>query len=163
MQLRDTMREMVEDYSRQLDLRDNTIRELQNRDAQQQTEVSMLVYKENETLKQENRMLRDKVVILEDEINRFGNQQSFAQNTQALEEEIGRLNRILQEKEQVFDRDMADQKNEWAEIYGAQKSQYDQQAREIVLLTQENETLLTRLEMQGRQEMQGKGCPQCAN
>ena len=32
---------------------------------------------------------------------------------------------------------MADQKNEWAEIYGAQKQQFEKQQREIGMLTQE--------------------------
>ena len=34
-----------------------------------QNEMSMLVYKENEQLKQENRMLRDKVNLLDQELN----------------------------------------------------------------------------------------------
>ena len=36
---------------------------------------------------------------------------------------------------------MADQKNEWAEIYGAQKAQYDKQAKEIQMLSSENARL----------------------
>jgi hypothetical protein len=36
----------------------------------QQNEVSMLVYKENEALKQENRMLRDKVTMIDEELGR---------------------------------------------------------------------------------------------
>ena len=69
--LRDTMRDMVEDYSRQLEIRDNTIRQMQQNEAVQQNEISHLVYKENEALKQENRMLRDKIILLDEEINRM--------------------------------------------------------------------------------------------
>ena len=51
------MREMVEDYSRQLEVRDQHIRRLE---AACDGEVAMLAQKEVEVLKQENRMLRDK-------------------------------------------------------------------------------------------------------
>lgn len=63
--LRATMREMVDDYTRQLDVRDQTIRRLESQDQIQQNEMSMLVFKENEQLKIENRMLRDKVTLLD--------------------------------------------------------------------------------------------------
>ena len=69
--LRDTMRDMVEDYSRQLEIRDNTIRQMQQNEANQQNEMSHLIFKENEALKQENRMLRDKIILLDEEINRM--------------------------------------------------------------------------------------------
>ena len=46
--LRSTMREMVDDYTRQLDVRDQTIRRLESQDQVQQNEMSMLVFKENE-------------------------------------------------------------------------------------------------------------------
>ena len=49
--LRATLREMVEDYSRQLDARDQQIQRLESNEMIQQNEVSMLVYKENEALK----------------------------------------------------------------------------------------------------------------
>jgi len=64
------MREMVDDYTSQLDARDQAIRRLESNDIIQQNEVSMLVYKENEALKQENRMLRDKVNYLDEEMAR---------------------------------------------------------------------------------------------
>lgn len=137
------MREMVDDYSRQVELRDNTIRHLQNSEAARQQEISMLVYKENETLKHESKMLRDKVQILEEEIHHM------AQNDpRPLHAEIDRLNRILSEKEVQYNREMADQKNEWAEIYGAQKQQFEKQQREIQILQSENQ----RLNEQGKPE-----------
>jgi hypothetical protein len=67
--LRATMREMVDDYTRQLDVRDDTIKRLESQEMVHQNEMSMLVYKENEQLKQENRMLRDKVNLLDQELN----------------------------------------------------------------------------------------------
>lgn len=78
------MREMVEDYSRQLELRDTSIRELQNNDSNQQNEVSMLVYKENEALKQETRMQREKIVMLEEEILRISQGGQLDSNYRAL-------------------------------------------------------------------------------
>ena len=45
------MREMVDDYTSQLDARDQAIRRLESNDIIHQNEVSMLVYKENEALK----------------------------------------------------------------------------------------------------------------
>ena len=48
----------------------------------------MLVYNENETLKHENRMLREKTHILEEEINQIG-------DPRQLGDEIERLNRIM--------------------------------------------------------------------
>ena len=92
--LRHTMREMVDDYSRQIELRDNTIRQLQNSEGARQQEISMLVYKENETLKHENRMLHDKVHILEQEL-----QQMAAHDPRGLHDEINRLTQMLQEKD----------------------------------------------------------------
>lgn len=62
------MREMVDDYSRQLEVRDVAIRRLESQEVAQQNEMSMLIYKENETLKQENRMLKDKITILDQEL-----------------------------------------------------------------------------------------------
>lgn len=84
------MREMVDDYSRQVELRDNTIRQLQSSEASRQQEISMLVYKENENLKNENRMLRDKVQILEEEIHHMA-----GNDPRPLHEELDRLNHIL--------------------------------------------------------------------
>ena len=57
------------------------------------------------------------------------------------------------EQERAAQVEMVDQKQEWAEIYGAQKAQYDQQQHEIALLNDENERLLKKLEsMDGTQK-----------
>ena len=116
--LRATLREMVEDYSRQLDARDQQIQRLESNEMIQQNEVSMLVYKENEALKQENHMLRDKVAILDEEVNRLNVGRVVEADMRALREENDRLNRQLIDKERANERDMAEAKNEWAEIYG---------------------------------------------
>lgn len=47
---------------------------MEQNDISRQNEMSMLVYKENEALKQENRMLRDKLTILEKEAERLSMQ-----------------------------------------------------------------------------------------
>lgn len=145
--LRATLREMVEDYSRQLDARDQQIQRLESNEMIQQNEVSMLVYKENEALKQENHMLRDKVAILDEEVNRLNVGRVVEADLRALREENDRLNRQLIDKERSNERDIVDQKNEWAEIYGAQKEQVDQMHRDIANLNQENERVLRKLEM----------------
>ena len=70
-------------------------------------------------------MLRDKIAILDEEVNRLNVGRVMEADLRALQDENERLNRQLIDKERAFDRDMADQKNEWAEIYGAQKDQVD--------------------------------------
>ena len=145
--LRATLREMVEDYSRQLDARDQQIQRLESNEMIQQNEVSMLVYKENEALKQENHMLRDKLAILDEEVNRLNVGRVMEADLRALREENDRLNRQLIDKERSNDRDIVEQKNEWAEIYGAQKEQVDQMHRDIANLNQENERVLRKLEI----------------
>ena len=138
---------MVEDYSRQLDARDQQIQRLESNEMIQQNEVSMLVYKENEALKQENHMLRDKLAILDEEVNRLNVGRVMEADLRALREENDRLNRQLIDKERSNDRDIVEQKNEWAEIYGAQKEQVDQMHRDIANLNQENERVLRKLEI----------------
>lgn len=93
------MREMVDDYTRQLDVRDQSIRRLESQEMVHQNEMSMLVYKENEQLKQENRMLRDKVTLLDQEINLIHAQRVPDSEARAMREEIERLNHMLQEKD----------------------------------------------------------------
>ena len=138
---------MVEDYSRQLDARDQQIQRLESNEMIQQNEVSMLVYKENEALKQENHMLRDKLAILDEEVNRLNVGRVMEADLRALREENDGLNRQLIDKERSNDRDIVEQKNEWAEIYGAQKEQVDQMHRDIANLNQENERVLRKLEI----------------
>ena len=62
---------MVDDYSRQLEVRDTAIKRLESQDIAQQNEMSLLIFKENETLKQENVMLKDKIMILDQELINF--------------------------------------------------------------------------------------------
>ena len=107
----------------------------------------MLVYKENEALKQENRMLRDKVAMLDDEMNRVGANRAMEGDYRALQEENDRLNHALMEKSRQVDKQLVDQKNEWAGIYGGQQAQVDQMQREISMLNTENEKLLKQLEV----------------
>ena len=70
--------------------------------------MSMLVYKENEALKQENRMMRDKVAILEEELERLNQSRPHETDMRALQEEGQRLSRALIEKDAQLDRWMAD-------------------------------------------------------
>ena len=113
----------------------------------------MLVFKENEQLKIENRMLRDKVTLLDQEINLINAQRVPEGEHRAMRDEIDRLNQMLHDKDALTDKQMNDQKNEWAEIYGAQKTQSDQMTREITVLNQENEKLVKKVEALER----GKG------
>ena len=146
--LRTTMREMVDDYSKQLDVRDQAIQQLQSQsDVVQQNEVSMLVYKENEALKQENRMLRDKVTMIDEELARVTAGRGPEGDFRALQEENERLNIALMEKTRQADKQLEEQKNEWAGIYGGHQTQVDQMQREISMLNQENEKLLRQLEV----------------
>lgn len=93
--------------------------------------MSLLVYKENEALKQENRMMRDKVTILEEELDRLNQTRPHETDMRALKEEAERLNRALIEKDTILERQIADQKNEWAEVYGQQKQQLEAAQMEI--------------------------------
>jgi predicted RNase H-like nuclease (RuvC/YqgF family) len=90
------MREMVEDYSRQLEVRDQHIRRLE---AACDGEVAMLAQKEVEVLKQENRMLRDKVAHMSDEIAHLGAGAASDANYRALQDEVDRLSQLLMEKD----------------------------------------------------------------
>ena len=85
-------------------MRDETIRQLEQGDIARQNEMSLLVYKENEALKQENRMMRDKVTILEEELDRLNQTRPHEADMRALEEEAQRLNRALIEKDTMIER-----------------------------------------------------------
>lgn len=119
--LRHTMKEMVDDYTRQLELRDDTIRNLEREGMQASN-------------KEEVYELRDKVVQLNREIDILG---AGAATTKHLKDEIERLNRQLLEKERYIDRQLQTQKNEWAEIYGKQSSTADLMSKEINMLKNE--------------------------
>ena len=113
--LRHTMREMVDDYTRQLELRDETIKSLEKdglhqMDGQQQEVI----------------MLREKIADLNREIDVLSANQGAGQaSTKHLKDEIDKLNRSLLEKDRYIDRQLQQQKNEWADIYGTQKSTND--------------------------------------
>ena len=92
------MREMVDDYSRQLEVRDTAIKRLESQDIAQQNEMSLLIYKENETLKQENVMLKDKIMILDQELINFS-QRPSEHEVRSLHEELSRLNSLLRDKD----------------------------------------------------------------
>ena len=113
----------------------------------------MLVYKENEALKQENRMLRDKVAILDEEINRLSANRPYEADFRVLQDEVDRLNRALMDKDRQMERQAAEQKNEWADAYGAQT---DQLQKELSRLSQDNDRLRRKLEL-GENASTGKG------
>lgn len=104
--LRGTMREMVDDYSRQLEVRDVAIKRLESQDFAQQQEMSVLIFKENETLKQENLMLKDKIAILDQELIAFS-QRPSEQEFRSVHDELNRLNGILREKDFQIENQMA--------------------------------------------------------
>ena len=64
----------------------------------------MLVYKENEALKQENRMLRDKVTMIDEELARVTAGRGPEGDFRALQEENERLNIVLMEKTRQADK-----------------------------------------------------------
>ena len=90
--LRNTMREMVDDYTRQLELRDETIRNLE-KDGMHSMDGQ----------RQEVAMLRDKINELNREIDIL---QADRSQTQHLRDEIEKLNRALLEKDRYIDRQL---------------------------------------------------------
>ena len=50
------------------------------------------------------------------------------------------------EKERLLERQSADQKNEWAEIYGSQKQSQEKLERDNIMLVQENTSLKRQIE-----------------
>ena len=67
-------------------------------------------------------MLKDQVYQLKREID---SKQTANSSQQKLRDEVDRLHRALVEKDMQIERQIADQKNEWAEIYGTHKSTID--------------------------------------
>ena len=107
---------MVDDYSRQLELREQNIRDLQ---AQSDPEIILLSQREIEALKQENFMLRDKIGGLNNEVDMLRSQGAPDSSYTALQDEVQRLSTLLMEKDRQMENQMQDQKHEWAEIYNA--------------------------------------------
>jgi len=109
------MREMVDDYTRQLELRQDTIKRLESNVGAASEDPQLR--QEVEGYRQENRVLRDKVNQMTREVEMLS--QANGNRHQQLKDEVDRLNRTLLDKDRQLERQMAEQKNEWAEIYGA--------------------------------------------
>ncbi len=119
--LRGTMREMVDDYTKQLELRDETIKrlEINSRGDFSKSQQMSSLRQEADLSKQDNHSLRSKV---------------------------NQLTRDLMEKDRLLERQSADQKNEWAEIYGSQKQSQEKLERDNIMLAQENSSLKRQIE-----------------
>lgn len=63
----------------------------------------MLIYKENETLKHENRLLREKVTVQENEMYRLSQSAKNSDQYIALQDEVERLSRALLEQDRAFE------------------------------------------------------------
>ena len=63
----------------------------------------MLIYKENETLKHENRLLREKVTVQENEMYRLSQSAKNSDQYLALQDEVERLSRALLEQDRAFE------------------------------------------------------------
>ena len=107
--LRGTMREMVDDYTKQLELRDDTIKRLELNQRQDYSKSQQM-----SSLRQETDVLR--------------------QDNQTLRSQVNQLKRDLMERDNQLGRQAADQKNEWAEIYGSQKQNVEKLERDNMIL-----------------------------
>lgn len=97
--LKDTMREMVDDYTRQLELRDETIQRLESAQPNQSA-----VKREIQDLENELRLVRDKNVKLNREMDSLQNGNSNSNmRVNQLQDEIHSLNMALQDKERLID------------------------------------------------------------
>jgi chromosome segregation ATPase len=132
--LRGTMREMVDDYTKQLELRDDTIKrmELNQRQDFSKSQQMSQIRQETDLLKQENHTLRSKV---------------------------NQLNRDLVEKERQLERSSTEQKSEWAEIYGSQKQNAEKLERDNMMLQQEIASLKRQMEQNAPKFGTGPGGP----
>ena len=68
----------------------------------QQNEIQQLLKKENDTIKQENRVLKDKVSALNHEVDQLMKQRQNPQKAQVLESEINHLRQQLNDKEREY-------------------------------------------------------------
>ena len=105
------MREMVDDYTKQLEFRDDNIRQLEQSRPQEAA-----LRRELDDYMHENRVLKDKNASLNRDLDQ--NQSSINVKSQYLKDENARLTQSLHDKERFIERQIADQKNEWAEIDG---------------------------------------------
>lgn len=150
--LREEMKGYITDFQKQLDLRDDEIRNLnyqlehtQNNNRDQ--EIAALLRKEIETYKAENRTLRDKVGMLNSEIDQLIKQRSAKGAQKDLEGEVSHYRSLLNEKEQQIQK----QKNEWAGIYGNMKQEIEDLKQDNRALQAESEKLIKQLESGGGQ------------
>lgn len=114
--LRNTMRDMVDDYTRQLELRDVQIDRFK-------TDGMTAA----DTYKNEALALREKVASLHHQLDMAN---ASGSDNQRLRDECERLNRMLIDKDRMLDSQMNNQKTEWAEIYAGQKSNMEMLERE---------------------------------
>ena len=155
---------MVQNYSRKIMAQEDTIRSLNQRIehagnmAGADPDYEGLLRRENEGLKSENQLMRDRVAELSREVD--SGAQNVGGGSEALEAECRRLRSELQEKEREFlrqgdqmrqlvaekDQLVGKQKNEWAEIYGNMKRETDGLKRDIRMLNKENERLVKQIE-----------------
>jgi len=145
---------MVANYTRKLEAQDDTIKSLGQRlehaGNDRETDYEGIYRRENEALKTENKMLRDKVGDL------AAGERQPSSAIDALESENRRLRADLEDKEREFSRQndqmrqllierdgsSTKQKNEWADIYGNMKRETDGLKRDIRMLNKENERLV---------------------
>lgn len=109
---------MVDDYTRQLEIRDETIKRMESSQMQSShnSNYTQQLRQEIEDYKHDNNMLRDKITSLQRDVDHVSSGQGARQKQ--LKEEVDRLNQVLIEKDRFIEQQEADQKNQWAEIYG---------------------------------------------
>lgn len=99
------MQVMVQNYSRQLESKEDVIRTLKFRlDDNQDSRVELLTRRESDAIKQENRMLRDKVAELSRDLDLATQDRLPPSALDALESENRRLRQDILEKEREYAR-----------------------------------------------------------
>jgi hypothetical protein len=109
-------------------------------------EIAAMLRKEIETYKAENRTLRDKASMLNQEIDTLVKQKRSSASQKELESEVIHCRQQLAEKEQLVQK----QKNEWAGIYGTMKQEIEDLKADNRALQSESEKLIKQLEMGGQ-------------
>ena len=155
---------MVNNYNRKIEAQDDTIKTLGQRvdqsEAMRNPDYEEMLIKENDNLKKECALLRDKVGNLSRDVDTLEGVRGQADVAGALEVENRRLRQDLNDKEREFVRQLdqmrslvnekdsvsTKQKNEWAEIYGNMKRETDGLKRDIRMLNKENERLVKQIE-----------------
>ena len=123
-------------------------------------DYELLLRKENEALKTETSLLREKVSELSRELDFVAARADGGNVNEILDAENRRLRGELSEKDREFGRQIdqmrsllsekdavaGKQKNEWAEIYGNMKRETDGLKRDVRMLNKENERLVKQIE-----------------